>query len=254
MYYIIYKTTNNVNGKIYVGQHSTMNLNDGYVGSGDLILAAINKYGKRHFTREILEYCTQENINEKEIAWIHELNSTNRSHGYNISLGGNCVMRGRKHTAKTKQLISDLQKGEKHFNFGKHHSIETRKKISAANQGRVKSPETRKNISISLTGKSRPIEVRKKISNSMKGNLNPFHSKTHTEKAKDVNREKHLKFNYVLMSPAGDIYRTNNITQFSRENNLTKSKMSTLSINNSKKYKSWTLIAKTPTTDATYLI
>ena len=53
-YHIIYKTTNLINGKIYVGMHSTDNLNDGYLGSGWILKQAIKKYGKENFKGEVL--------------------------------------------------------------------------------------------------------------------------------------------------------------------------------------------------------
>ncbi len=41
MYYVIYKTTNLVNGKFYIGKHQTNDLNDGYIGSGKILRLAI---------------------------------------------------------------------------------------------------------------------------------------------------------------------------------------------------------------------
>ena len=84
---IIYKTTNLINNKIYVGQDSNNNPN--YFGSGKKLKRAINKYGKENFTKEILEFCaTKDELNKKEIYWIENLDSTNRISGYNISIGG----------------------------------------------------------------------------------------------------------------------------------------------------------------------
>jgi len=53
-YHIVYKTTNTLNNKIYVGLHSTDNVEDGYLGSGFILKAAIKKYGKANFRRELL--------------------------------------------------------------------------------------------------------------------------------------------------------------------------------------------------------
>lgn len=51
MYHIVYKTTNNVNGKIYVGVHSTIDIYDNYIGSGKTLKKAIKKYGKRYLRK-----------------------------------------------------------------------------------------------------------------------------------------------------------------------------------------------------------
>ena len=45
-YYYLYKITNLINNKFYIGVHETDNINDGYMGSGRAIRAAIEKYGK----------------------------------------------------------------------------------------------------------------------------------------------------------------------------------------------------------------
>lgn len=52
----IYKTTNLINEKYYIGMHSTDNLNDGYVGSGKRLWYSINKYGKENFKIEHLKF------------------------------------------------------------------------------------------------------------------------------------------------------------------------------------------------------
>lgn len=89
MYGYIYKTTNKINGKIYVGQHMGNNFDPEYYGSGKYLNNAIRKYGVNNFTVEILEFCeTKDSLNQREIFWIHELQSQNNDIGYNISFGG----------------------------------------------------------------------------------------------------------------------------------------------------------------------
>lgn len=53
-YHIVYKTTCLVNGKVYIGVHSTNNIDDDYIGSGTALIAAIKKHGRNNFEREIL--------------------------------------------------------------------------------------------------------------------------------------------------------------------------------------------------------
>lgn len=88
MYCTIYKITNNVNGKIYIGMHRTTSLNDGYMGSGTLLKRAQEKYGIEHFSKEILYvFDTIEEMHAKERELVNEQFITD-PHTYNILLGG----------------------------------------------------------------------------------------------------------------------------------------------------------------------
>lgn len=86
---IIYKTTNKINGKIYVGK-TTGNRKDDkyYFGSGIYIKRAIQKYGISYFTRITLEECNDSDVRDKEIYWINILNTRDPNIGYNIATGG----------------------------------------------------------------------------------------------------------------------------------------------------------------------
>lgn len=84
---IIYKTTNLINGKIYVGK-DTLNRTD-YLGSGIYLKNAIDKYGIENFTKETIEICqSKDELCGRELFWIKELKSQDKSIGYNISNGG----------------------------------------------------------------------------------------------------------------------------------------------------------------------
>lgn len=155
---VIYKTTNLINGKVYIGQDSNNNPN--YLGSGRLLQQAIEKYGINNFQKDVLEECDSKTmLDEREIYWIYFYNATNRYVGYNIALGGNGgdtisnhpnkdiiskkhskwmqennPTKGRTRTKeeiqKWKESVGDKLKGENNPNYGKRHSKETKKKQS----------------------------------------------------------------------------------------------------------------------------
>lgn len=86
MYYTVYKVTNIVNFKFYIGVHKTLNPNDSYMGSGRAIKAAIKKYGKENFVKEIL-YLTESKVS----AYNKERELTAqfyKADNYNMKLGG----------------------------------------------------------------------------------------------------------------------------------------------------------------------
>jgi group I intron endonuclease len=72
-YHFIYKTTNLKNGNFYIGMHSTSNLEDGYLGSGNRLRRAIRKHGKENFKLEILElFESRENLANREKELVNE--------------------------------------------------------------------------------------------------------------------------------------------------------------------------------------
>lgn len=88
MFYYVYQTTNLVNGRIYIGVHSTTDISDGYLGSGKALLRAINKYGKDKFSKEILSfYDSAEEAYEEESYIVNEDWIADRT-TYNIVVGG----------------------------------------------------------------------------------------------------------------------------------------------------------------------
>lgn len=87
-HFLIYKTTNLLNGKIYIGKHETFNKDDGYMGSGKYLKRSISKYGLENFKREILFECSSEDeMNLKEAELVTE-EFCDRKDTYNICPGG----------------------------------------------------------------------------------------------------------------------------------------------------------------------
>lgn len=163
MKYIIYKITNIKNNKIYIGKHKTLVLNDSYFGSGVALERAIKKYGKKCFIKEIIFIFDNEldmNKKEKEIV-NEEFISNNKT--YNLAIGGEggSNFKGKKHTEKTKKLLSEIAKK-------RLVSDETKQKISENNRKRVISDETRKKLSDKAKHRFLSQECRNKISESVK--------------------------------------------------------------------------------------
>lgn len=126
---IIYKITNIINNKVYIGQ--TVNTikqrwNKHCHSNGCRSLYnAILKYGKENFNIEIIETLPIEELDEREIYWINYYKSNNKKFGYNILLGGNL---GRKGFSKlNKEQINEIieldKQGITHIEIGKKFNI-----------------------------------------------------------------------------------------------------------------------------------
>lgn len=89
MFYTVYKITNKIDGKIYIGKHQTKDLNDGYMGSGKHLKRAIEKYGIENFEKEILfAFDNEADMNSKEAELVTE-EFVKKDTNYNLCPGGN---------------------------------------------------------------------------------------------------------------------------------------------------------------------
>lgn len=155
----IYKITNNINNKIYIGKSTDSRANKirNYYGSGLLINRAIEKYGIENFTKEILEKCDNNTeLCVKEKYWIEVYNSRNLEIGYNIAEGGDGGDTISNHPNADK-IKSKISKSLKNRIFTEEHKINLRKnhnskdpkvgiKISNALKGRKKSQDHKKKL------------------------------------------------------------------------------------------------------------
>jgi len=165
MYYYIYKITNNINNKIYIGVHKTKHLDDGYMGSGKIIKAAIQKYGIENFTKDILEYFDDASAmfsREKEIVTEDFLS---RSDTYNIRRGG---YGGFDYINSNYDVEQRKENGKKvaEFFWNDPYCVENHKKRNS--ERFVKLHEDGKIKYDTFTGKNHSDESKLKISNSHK--------------------------------------------------------------------------------------
>lgn len=158
-YGFVYMTTNLINGKRYIGQRKYYEGHDEYLGSGNLIRAAIEKYGKDNFSRVVLAQCrTRQELNEQERYWIAYYDAVRSCDFYNIAMGGEGGFYGGelhpwygKHlSSATKDKLSKMRKGKNNPFYGKHHSAETIMKLAQYSTGKKHSPETLCKMSIGM--------------------------------------------------------------------------------------------------------
>lgn len=208
MKWIIYETTNNINGKKYIGKHATKNIDDGYLGSGELLVKAIKKYGKENFSRKIIKYCKNENEMNREEQNIVTEQIVMSENYYNIAKGGQGgnislfksnpryeqiiekMSRSQKIIKDKKRKITiELHKNKKVGMYGKNHTEETKRKMSDSAKGntncrgRILSEETKRKISESNKGKILSKETKNKISKNhanVNGENNPMYGKKHS--------------------------------------------------------------------------
>jgi len=110
-FHILYKTTNKVSNKIYVGIHSTDNFFDGYLGSGTLIKKAIKEYGRSNFSREVIDtFSSRDLLIEAETRYVTQ-EFIDSDSNYNVCIGGSGApgltpMKGKIHTEHSKAKMS----------------------------------------------------------------------------------------------------------------------------------------------------
>lgn len=184
----IYKTTNLINNKVYIGK-SEKEFDGTYYGSGVILHKAIKKYGKSNFTVDIIEKCKNiTELNEREKYWIKYYSN----YSYNLAeggTGGNTIKHfSNKRLEQYKLKLSKVRMG---------HIVtqKTRDKISKANKGRLmgdrdsikqsikelwkdpnsvyNSEEYRKNLSNGASNREWSDETKEKIRQSKLGSKNP---------------------------------------------------------------------------------
>jgi len=151
---VIYKVTNLINGKVYIGQtiakfsvRKSQHIYDAKNGSNVHFHLALRKYKSENFLWEIICDCVSiEECNEKEKYFISFYQSTDREKGYNLDFGGKNSERSEETKNKiklSKQNISEETKDKiRKANTGKKLSEETKSKLRVANLGKKLSEET----------------------------------------------------------------------------------------------------------------
>ena len=195
----IYKITNKINQKFYIGQTVKERPTDRFSqhkylarhpeqehgNSISLLHQSMAKYGVDNFTFEIIEQVDDDKLNEREQYWIKELNSFVPS-GYNLTKGGDGSKGySRSQTAEERQNRSESAKKyyEEHPE-AKEQARERTKKLWENEEYRKKVTESN-------------IKFYKEHPDMFKGENNPFYGKHHTEeslkKIKEASKKRQIK-------------------------------------------------------------
>jgi len=173
MHYYLYEVKNKLNGKIYVGVHKTDNLEDGYMGSGKIILQAIKKHGVENFEKTILEFFPDvETMFQRESEVINE-EFLARDDTYNLRRGGTggfdwinssgiSKFKGKSHSEETKKVLSEHLKGKERPDISE-----------ACKKAWASKPDAEKQafgdrMATALRGKKKTPEQRAKIAESVR--------------------------------------------------------------------------------------
>lgn len=195
MFYTIYKITNQINGKFYIGSHKTVDLNDNYMGSGKYLARSIEKHGIENFTKEILFiFDNPEEMYAKEAEIVNE-DFLAEENTYNLKLGGfggwdhvnksglNGCRKGAIRGNERQKWLAENDPNWKGAENKAKASSENMKRLHAQGKirydtftGKKHTDESKKKISESHAGKipwnlglACSEEVKQKISESLKG-------------------------------------------------------------------------------------
>ncbi len=194
----IYIIKNKCNNKVYIGQAVDIQRRWGYGHIKPLkenkhknkhLQFAVNKYGIENFDFSIIEKCDKSELNDKEMYWIRQFNSNDSNCGYNKTSGGNQT----ELNEEIKLKISNSQKGENAYWYGKQMPEAIKQKMSESHKGKdtwnkgktnVYSEETLEKMRQANKGEKSFMygthlsnETKQKISKANKGKESPFKGK-----------------------------------------------------------------------------
>lgn len=178
---IVYKITNLVNGKLYIGQ-TKASLQRRFKSHCRqkfcrLLKAAIDKYGVENFAITPIVRCsTLEEMNAREVTCIRLFKTLSTEGGYNLTPGGWSYERSADHRMRMSIAMKGKMAGSANPMFGTRMSDEQKKKMSLITKGRVSamkgkkhSEETKAKMSFAMRGKLMAEETRKKIGDALRG-------------------------------------------------------------------------------------
>lgn len=195
---VIYKTTNLINGKYYIGKQKCYTIT--YLGSGVALKYAIGKYGRKNFKKEILEVCGSESeLQNKELEWLDKLGAVKDKQCYNLvretspnkhrSYNDPNYRKTLSQTVKEAMHRPDVYSkivinngGMNNPMYGKKRSESFKKMISWRHTGKRLSDETKSLIALSRRGNKASSETKHKMKISQAKRWDTIEIEVHLER------------------------------------------------------------------------
>lgn len=155
---VIYCTINKINQKKYIG--SDVNNNPDYLGSGKLLNAAIKKYGRENFEKNIVEFVEISQIKEREEYWLKYFNVSESTEYYNIVdhyLGGKNSTSFKNGNIPWNAGKIGQCKSLQHMKGKKEDDIFSTEALEKRRLGRIKRSETLKRQAAAMTEEERKV-------------------------------------------------------------------------------------------------
>lgn len=248
----IYKITNSINGKVYIGMDSG-SVSDSIrwrehqrigakadVEHRKLLYKAMVKYGLENFSYEVIEDNIKdyETLRERETFWIRESKSLWK--GYNMQEGGGPPLLATLPPEEANRIRKARSKGSQTLNRMKWEGTTTdeRKKLLMSwcqtTEAKQKRSDTLKDWWNTATDEERNHKAR--------GLKNQWQNLSHDEKSQRTQRSNGLftQKSYIATSPSGVVYNVDNLKSFCSDHNLSASGMGAVARGCYPKHKGWT--------------
>lgn len=194
----VYRTTNLLNNRYYIGKHSTYSLEDGYLGSGKRLRYEIDKYGRENFKKEILEFCeTSELALEREKQLVNEellkdplcLNFKNGGEGGWDHINGDVDFRKEKNSRAAKKMNEVINSDPEFCERRRIRMLdpEYKKKLGEAISNAHKIKVENGTFVPSFLGKTHSEEAKRRIGDAAKlrgGEKSSMHDKHHSKESR----------------------------------------------------------------------
>lgn len=232
---IIYKITNKINGKYYIGKSIKdkvpfwRHVNAAERGKGYVFSRAIRKYGKQSFDQEIIHYCDYvDDLNVAERYYIKKFKSNTSEYGYNMTKGGDggdflsskSVEERKKISEKRSKAISKVQTGVPRTDKAK-------KALSKAQKRLWRDPVYRERQTMTLRSAVERLRL---------GDPEVFSRRSKKNWESDDHRNKYEK-KYIIIYPDGHNEVIQGMKRFCRENNLNPGNMVAIARGKRKQHK-----------------